>query len=112
MEAHFNDLDLNHDGTLSRSELRAAFERMRLLECTLGMPNAKTPDELNDLYNCVFEKFDADHSGTVDLAEFCMQMHDILLAIADGLGSSPLQVAIDEGSFLQDAVKHEATMAA
>ncbi|KAH7424952.1 hypothetical protein KP509_11G033300 [Ceratopteris richardii] len=111
MDVHFCNMDLNHDGTLSRSEIRAAFERMRLLECTLGMPDAKTPGQLNELYDSVFEKFDTDHNGTVDLSEFRVQMRDILLAIADGLGTSPLQVVIDEGSFLEDAVKHEENVA-
>ncbi|MCO5575088.1 hypothetical protein L7F22_028885 [Adiantum nelumboides] len=50
-----------------------------------GMPNANILDEFNDVYNCVIEKIDADHSGTVDLAEFGMQMRDILLAIVMAL---------------------------
>lgn len=107
MDVRFKEMDLDHDGTLSRPELRTAFERMRLLECTMGVPNAKTPAELNALYDSVFERFDTDHDGTVDLTEFRSQMRDILLAIADGLGASPLQVVIEEGGILEDAVKHE-----
>ncbi|KAI5067018.1 hypothetical protein GOP47_0017546 [Adiantum capillus-veneris] len=91
MDARFKEMDLNEDGSLSRAELRTAFERMRLLESSFGVPIAHTPAQLNALYDSVFEKFDTDHSGTVDLDEFRKQMRDILLAIADGLGASPIQ---------------------
>ncbi|KAH7387433.1 hypothetical protein KP509_16G022900 [Ceratopteris richardii] len=109
MKSRFQEMDLNEDGSLSRAELRSAFERMRLLECSLGFPISQTPAQLNALYDSVFEKFDTDHSGNVDFNEFCTQMSEILLAIADGLGSSPIQVLIEEGGILQDAVKHEET---
>uniref|UniRef100_J3LPQ4 Uncharacterized protein n=2 Tax=Oryza brachyantha TaxID=4533 RepID=J3LPQ4_ORYBR len=37
-------------------------------------------------------------------------MRRIMLAVADGLGSQPLQVAVDDegGSFLLEAAEHEA----
>ena len=107
MEVRFKETDLNDDGMLSRSELRTAFEKMRLLESHLGMPEHKTPEELTALYNSVFEQFDTDHDGRVDFSEFCSQMRDILLAIATGLGTSPIQVVIDDDGILQDAVNHE-----
>jgi hypothetical protein len=107
MEIRFKETDLDNDGTLSRAELRTAFEKMRLLESHFGMPEHKTPEELSSLYDSVFEKFDSDRDGRVDFGEFCSQMKDILLAIAAGLGSSPIQVAIDDDGILQDAVNHE-----
>lgn len=107
MDLRFQEIDVNRDGFLSRSELRTAFERMRLVESHLGMPAQKTTDELNALYASVFERFDTDRSGTVDLAEFRGQMKDIYLALADGLGASPLQMLIDDSSILKDAVTHE-----
>jgi hypothetical protein len=41
-------------------------------------------------------------------------MRRIMLAVADGLGSQPLQVAVDDegGSFLLEAAEHEAAMIA
>ncbi|KAH7415445.1 hypothetical protein KP509_14G044000 [Ceratopteris richardii] len=89
MKSCFQEMDLNEDGSLSRAELRTAFERMSLLECSLGFPISQTPAQLNALYDPVFEKFDTDHSGNVDFNEFCTQMSEILLAIVDALGSSP-----------------------
>lgn len=55
-EGHFNKsinhifsaLDLNHDGVLSRSELRKAFESFRLLETHYGVGVATPPEELTD----------------------------------------------------------------
>ncbi|KAF5199049.1 Glutamate receptor 3.3 [Thalictrum thalictroides] len=45
------------------------------------------PQELTQLYDAIFDKFDGDHSGTIDLQEFIVEMKNIMLAIADGLGS-------------------------
>ncbi|MBA0776518.1 hypothetical protein Gotri_011501 [Gossypium trilobum] len=80
VDERFAALDLNNDGVLSRSELRKAFE------------------------------FDCDGSGTVDLQEFRSEMKKILLAIADGLGSCPIQMVLedDDQSFLKKAADLEA----
>lgn len=117
-EAHFTKtvnesfaaLDLNNDGVLSRLELRRAFETLRLIETHFGVDVATAPEELTKLYDSIFEKFDCDHSGTVDLEEFRNEMRKILLAIADGLGFSPIQIAIeDDGeSILKKAADLEA----
>ncbi|KAM7472428.1 hypothetical protein LguiA_010611 [Lonicera macranthoides] len=117
-EAHFTTtvnesfaaLDLNKDGVLSRSELRRAFETLRLIETHFGVDVATAPEELTKLYDSIFEKFDCDHNGTVDLEEFRNEMRKILLAIADGLGFSPIQIAIeDDGeSILKKAADLEA----
>ncbi|KAH7424947.1 hypothetical protein KP509_11G032800 [Ceratopteris richardii] len=107
MERKFYSIDVNHDGSLSRAEVRAAFECVHVLECTLGMPDAKSPRQLNKIYDSIFERFDTDHNGVVDMEEFRAQMRDILLAVAHGLGSAPLQIATEEDGFLQDAANHE-----
>ncbi|XP_068660861.1 uncharacterized protein [Aristolochia californica] len=104
----FTALDLNSDGVLSRSELRKAFESLRLIETHFGADVATPPEQLSALYDSIFDKFDYDHSGTVDLEEFRSEMKKIMLAIADGLGSSPIQLAIDDGnSLLQKAADLE-----
>ncbi|KAK4410999.1 UNVERIFIED_CONTAM: hypothetical protein Scaly_0198500 [Sesamum calycinum] len=107
----FASLDLNNDGVLSRSELRRAFESLRLIETHFGVDVATPPEELTKLYDSIFEKFDCDHSGTVDQKEFRDELKNILLAIADGLGSSPIQMALedDDQSFLKKAADLEAS---
>ncbi|KAH1039256.1 hypothetical protein J1N35_040999 [Gossypium stocksii] len=110
VDERFAALDLNNDGVLSRSELRKAFESLRLLESHFGVDVVTPPDELTQLYNSIFERFDCDGSGTVDLQEFRSEMKKILLAIADGLGSCPIQMVLedDDQSFLKKAADLEA----
>lgn len=110
VDERFAAIDLNNDGILSRSELRKAFESLRLIETHFGVDVATPPDQLTQLYNSIFDKFDCDSSGTVDLQEFRSEMKKILLAIADGLGSSPIQMVIedDDQSFLKKAADLEA----
>ncbi|XP_031498123.1 uncharacterized protein LOC116262770 [Nymphaea colorata] len=104
----FVKLDVNGDGVLSRAELRKAFESLRLIESHFGIDVSTTPEELTSLYNSIFDKFDTDHSGTVDHKEFHDEMRLIMLALADGLGNFPIQMAIDDSdSLLQKAVDLE-----
>ncbi|ESQ39061.1 hypothetical protein EUTSA_v10001674mg [Eutrema salsugineum] len=111
VEERFAALDLNNDGVLSRSELRKAFESMRLLESHFGVDVVTPQDELTSLYDSIFEKFDTDQSGSVDLEEFRSEMKKIVLAIADGLGSCPITMALDDGddNFLKKAADLEAS---
>ncbi|EYU27159.1 hypothetical protein ABFS82_02G128700 [Erythranthe guttata] len=107
----FAALDLNSDGVLSRSELRRAFESLRLIETHFGVDVATPPEELTKLYDSIFNQFDCDKSGTVDQMEFTAELKNILLAIADGLGSSPIQMALedDDSGFLKKAADLEAS---
>ncbi|KAI3954776.1 hypothetical protein MKW98_002882 [Papaver atlanticum] len=108
----FEALDANKDGVLSRSELRKAFESLRLIESHFGTDVATPPEELSQLYDSIFEKFDCDHSGTIDVEEFRVEMKKIMLAVADGLGFSPIQMVIeddDNDSFLKQAADLEAS---
>ncbi|XP_010508308.1 PREDICTED: uncharacterized protein LOC104784905 [Camelina sativa] len=107
----FAALDLNKDGVLSRSELRKAFESMRLLESHFGVDVVTPPDELTKLYDSIFAKFDTDQSGSVDLEEFGSEMKKIVLAIADGLGSCPITMVLDDGedNILKKAADLEAS---
>lgn len=111
VDERFAAFDLNNDGVLSRGELRKVFESMRLLETHFGIDVVTTPDQLSQLYDSIFEKFDCDRSGTVDVEEFRAEMKKIMLAIADGLGSCPIQMALEDGdeSLLKKAADLEAS---
>lgn len=111
IDERFESLDLNKDGVLSRSELRKAFESMRLNEAHFGIEITTPPEQLTQLYDSIFDQFDCDHSGNIDLEEFRSEMKKILLAIADGLGSSPIHMVLqdDDASFLKQAVDLEAS---
>ncbi|GMY22222.1 calcium ion binding protein, putative [Fagus crenata] len=111
VDESFASLDLNNDGVLSRTELRKAFESMRLLEAHFGIDVVTPPEQLSQLYDSIFEKFDGDHSGTIDLEEFRAEMKKIMLAIADGLGSCPIQMLLedDDHSLLKKAADLEAS---
>ncbi|KAF4390898.1 hypothetical protein CsatB_014810 [Cannabis sativa] len=111
VDEQFVSLDLNKDGVLSRTELRKAFQTMRLIESHFGIDVATTAEQLSQLYDSIFDKFDCDRSGTVDREEFRSEMKKILLAIADGLGSSPIQMVLedDDPTFLKQAADLEAS---
>ncbi|XP_010257521.1 PREDICTED: uncharacterized protein LOC104597589 [Nelumbo nucifera] len=111
VDERFTSLDLNGDGVLCRSELRKAFESFRLIETHYGSDVATQPDDLTQLYDAIFEKFDCDRNGTIDRDEFRSEMKKIMLAIADGLGDSPIQMVIedDDNSFLKKAADLEAS---
>jgi len=109
VDPQFRTLDVNGDGALSRAELRPAFERLNLLDLHFGVPVSMTPAELTALYDSVFEDFDTDRNNTVDLPEFRSSLKQIVLAIADGLGSAPITMLLEEGSLLGTAVDHQTT---
>lgn len=111
VDEQFAALDINNDGVLSRSELRKAFESMRLIETHFGIDVAMPPEQLTKLYDSIFDKFDDDRSGAVDRCEFKEEMKKIMLAIADGLGSFPIRMVLedDPNSLLQKAADLEAS---
>ncbi|XP_077230675.1 uncharacterized protein LOC143863795 [Tasmannia lanceolata] len=109
IDERFAALDLNSDGVLSRSELQTAFQSLRLLEAHFGVDVVTPPEQITALYDSIFEKFDYDRNGTVDLEEFRSEMKKIMLAIAEGLGSSPIQIALDDQSLLKTAADLEAS---
>ncbi|XP_058108509.1 uncharacterized protein LOC131251664 [Magnolia sinica] len=104
MEERFSTLDVNGDGVLSRAELLRGFGPLPVRGA-----DAETGEEIGNPDDEVFEKFDADRSGTVDLEEFKAEMKEIMLAVARGIGDSPIQIALESDSFLMRAVEHEST---
>lgn len=64
------------------------------------------------LTRCVFAmlvQFDNDLNGTVELKEFKEESKKMKLGIANGLGFLPVQMVLEEGSFLKNAVERELT---
>ncbi|KAF5195130.1 Calcium-binding ef-hand [Thalictrum thalictroides] len=101
VEEHFMVLDVDGDGVLSRSELQKEFDSM-----LLGSENG-TQEEIANFYEIMFDKFDSDKNGTVDVEEYRSEMKEIMLAVAQGIGDSPIQVALECNSFLMRAFQHD-----
>ncbi|GBG69663.1 hypothetical protein CBR_g4493 [Chara braunii] len=101
----FDSLDKNSNKFLTKAEIRPAIEKLNLLDMQMGEPVKLPDDELNAFYDEIFAKFDIDANGVVDRDEFCESIKNILLAIADGLGSSPLLMLVDEDSLINQAAK-------
>lgn len=96
----FKKLDKDKDGFLNASEVRVGF-RSRPLEFELMDP---VDDDLCEL---VCQKFHVEKNGGIDEKEFKSVTTDILLAMANGIGNLPLQVALQQDSLLMKAVEHE-----
>ncbi|XP_024989135.1 uncharacterized protein LOC112523680 [Cynara cardunculus var. scolymus] len=89
VDERFVSLDTNNDGVLSRSEMRKAFEVMRLLESDSG----------------------ADNNGSIGIEEFRSEVKKMMLVVAEGIGSSPMQMVVgdDDQNFLKKAADLEAS---
>ncbi|KAM0902431.1 hypothetical protein ACQ4PT_019322 [Festuca glaucescens] len=114
VDGRFAALDTNHDGLLSYPEMAAELMSLRVLEKHFGVDEAGVlgPDELAGLYRGLFARFDRDGDGTVDQEEFRAEMKEVMLAVASGLGFLPVQMVVEEGSFLKVAVDRELARAA
>ncbi|KAF7059456.1 hypothetical protein CFC21_066362 [Triticum aestivum] len=109
VDGRFAALDANHDGLLSYAEMAGELMSLRVLEKHFGVDEAGAlgPDELAGLYRGLFARFDHDGNGTVDRDEFRAEMKEVMLAVASGLGFVPVQMVVEEGSFLKVAVDRE-----
>ncbi|KAG8049832.1 hypothetical protein GUJ93_ZPchr0009g2220 [Zizania palustris] len=86
---------------------------LRLLETHYGVDGAGATDaELVELYRGLFARFDRDGDGAIDQDEFRAEMKEVMLAVASGLGFLPVQMVVEEGSFLKRAVERELARAA
>ena len=108
IEDCFAVLDANKDGVLSYEEMVKEIESFRLLDTHFGVDEITTPPEdVERVYGSIFEKFDRDGSGEVDLEEFREETKEMMLAVANGLGFLPVQMVLEEGSLLKMAVDRE-----
>lgn len=99
---HFNKLDADGDGVLSRDELQKRVGKLSSREYEL-----QSQEEIENLYDALFEKFDVDRNATIDRDEFKSLMKEIMVAKARGLGNSPVSIIVQDDSLLMRAVKHK-----
>ncbi|KAJ3674677.1 hypothetical protein LUZ60_005293 [Juncus effusus] len=108
VEERFSAIDSNHDGILSYAEMATELKKLRVLETHFGVDEEKTSEgEMVRIYTELFSLFDHDRNGSVDLEEYKSEIRDLMLAIASGLGFLPVQMVLEEGSFLKLAVDRE-----
>jgi hypothetical protein len=108
VDCPFATLDADHDGLLTYAEMAGELMSLRVLEKHFGVDEATVdPDELVGLYQGLFTRFDRDGSGKVDRHEFCAEMKEVMLAMANGLGFLPVQMVVEKGSFLNVTVDRE-----
>ena len=105
----FAHLDTDHDGILSYAELLKELQSLRVFETHFGIDVKPDPKELAHVYNSLFVQFDHDSNGTVDLEEFKTETKRMMLALATGMGFLPVQMVLEDGSFLKIAVEREST---
>jgi len=104
----FARLDTNHDGLLSYSEMAKELTSLRVLETHFGIDEVGlSQEELLGLYRGLFARFDHDGNGCVDMEEFGAEMREVMMAVASGIGFLPVQMVVEEGSFLRKAVDRE-----
>ncbi|RDX69553.1 hypothetical protein CR513_51321, partial [Mucuna pruriens] len=99
----FAELDTDKDGVLSYEEMVKELQRLRVLESHFGVDVKRDPDEVARVYESLFVQFDHDLNGRVDLKEFKEETKQIMLAMATGLGTVPLQMALEHDSLLMKA---------
>ncbi|KAG4953226.1 hypothetical protein AAZX31_14G050000 [Glycine max] len=103
----FTQLDTDKDGLLSYAEMLKELQRLRVFETHFGVDVKRDPDELARVYESMFVQFDHDLNGRVDLEEFKEETKQIMLAMANGLGFLPVQMALEHDSLLMKAVQRE-----
>ena len=109
VRARFSYLDTDHDDFLTYEEMLKELQSLRLFETHFGIDTKLGPTELGRVYDSLFSLFDHDSSGKVDLEEFKEETRRMMLAVANGLGFLPVQMVLEEDSFLKKAVEREAT---
>ncbi|RVW61610.1 hypothetical protein CK203_065394 [Vitis vinifera] len=98
-------LTKNQDGVLSYEEMLKELQCLRVFETDFGIDVKTDPDEVAGSLLLLFSQFDRDSNGVLDFEEFKTATKRMMLAVADGLGLLPLQMILEEGSFLKKAVE-------
>lgn len=99
----FRSLDTHRHGVLSLAELRRGLD-----DVSPAMEQeVPTEDEVRDLYDKFFASFDEDNDGMIDPGEFKSLLREMMLALARGIGGTPVLMALQPESFLIKAAEHE-----
>ena len=69
--------------------------------------NTNQEEEINNLYEVIFKRFDKDEKCFIDQMEFESLIRELMLAMARGIGDLPVLVAFEKHSLLLKAVQHE-----
>ncbi|XP_059654484.1 uncharacterized protein LOC132301228 [Cornus florida] len=99
IKEHFDMLDADGDGVISRCELEDRSGKLASKDYEL-----QSTEEIRGLYDTLFDKFDVDRNGTIDREEFTSMMREIILAKARAIGNFPVLVILQGDSFLMRAV--------
>ncbi|KAK7269231.1 hypothetical protein RIF29_21949 [Crotalaria pallida] len=98
----FSMVDQNGDGLLSRDEIRGGLGKFM----PLGS-QSQPPELIESMLGCIFERFDEDKKGALNLNEFKCLMREIMHALARGIGGSPITAVLEQDSWLMKAVQRE-----
>ncbi|XP_059283004.1 uncharacterized protein LOC132036640 [Lycium ferocissimum] len=106
----FSNLDKDHDGMLSYPEMLKELQGLRVFDTHFGVDVKTDPNEVSRVYSSIFVQFDRDSNGTVDMEEFKQETKEMMVAMANGLGFLPVQMVLEENSFLKKAVDRESVI--
>ncbi|KAF3321470.1 EF-hand domain pair [Carex littledalei] len=110
IETRFASLDSDSDGRLTYAEMEKELMCLSVLGSHFGGMDepSLSHEEVVQMYQGLFEQFDKDGDGMVDLEEFRGEMKEVMLAVANGLGTIvPVHMVVEEGSFLKRVVERE-----
>ena len=92
----FEMLGIDGNGMLSIELLYGGLNKLLSLE-----NNTNQEEEINDLYEVIFKRFDKDEKGLIDRMEFESLIRELMLAMARGIiGGLPVLVALEEHSLV------------
>lgn len=111
VDGRFAALDANRDGVLSYADMSGELMALRVLDTHFGVDDGHGGAD-DGLYRGLFARFDRDGDGKVGLHEFRAEMKEVMLVVANGLGFLPVQMVVEDGSFLKVAVDRELAGAA
>ncbi|KAK8589402.1 hypothetical protein V6N13_088253 [Hibiscus sabdariffa] len=102
VEKYFKLFDCDGGGTICREKFQKGLGWLFTVEL-----RSATKEGVDEFYGVIFDKFDEDRNGKLDMNEFTSLVEEIMRAMARGMGTFPVIVAVDQDSLLWMAVRHE-----